>query len=128
MATHKVTMGIQGAGRSLTKNISYTNTGVSIIDGEQVAHGNDNVEFTFELDFSECKSFFLVSDQEVLFETNDGAAPTDTWTLLANEPYQWHENAYHTFLITGDITSIFISNQSGATATIYCLALYDPTP
>ena len=128
MATHKATLGFQGSGRSLTKDISYTDTGVSLIDGETVATGNDNVEFTFELDFSECKLFYLLSDQEVTFETNDGAAPDDTWTLLADEPYVWHETSYHTFLITADITSILISNQSGATATIHCLALYDPTP
>ena len=128
MATHKATLALAGSGRSLSKSIVYEDTGVSLIDGETVAHGNDDVEFTFELDFSECKLFYLVSDQEVTFETNDGAAPADDWTLLANEPYLWHETSYHTFLIGTDITSIFISNQSGATATIYCLALYDPTP
>ena len=129
MATHKVTMGVQGSGVSQSKDISYTNTGISLIDGETLATGSDDEEMDFTLDFSECKVFYLVSDQDVTFDTN-AADPghDDQIALLANEPYLWHETSYHTFLIGTDITSVFISNNSGETATIYCLALYDPTP
>ena len=128
MATHKVTMAVLGSGVELTKDINYTNTGIVGIDGETVATGQTDVEFAFTLDFSECKSFFLVSDQDVTFETNDGAAADLVIALRANEPYLWHDTAYHTFLIADDVTSIFITNASGATATIYCMALFDPTP
>lgn len=129
MATHKVTMAVLGSGIELSKDISYTNTGVALIDGETLATASDDEEMAFTLDFSACKAFYLVSDQDITFDTN-AADPghDDQISLLANEPYVWHETSYHTFLIGTDITSVFISNNSGSTATIYCLALSDPTP
>jgi hypothetical protein len=128
MATHKVTLAVEGSGVSLTKDISNTQAGVALIDGETVATAETDYEINFDLDVSACKSFYLVSDQAVTFETNSGAAPDNTISLRANEPYLWHTNAYDSFLLTVDVTSVFITNASGATATIYCVALFDVTP
>jgi len=127
MAIHKVTLAVVGSGMELTEDINYTNTGVVMLDGKTVANGQTNLEFAFTLDFSKCKAFYLVSDKDVTFETNDGAAPDLAISLRANEPYLWHETAYHTFLVADDITSVFFTNASGSTATIYCIALFDPT-
>ena len=127
MATHTVKFGIDGSGRARNKEISYTEAGVALIDGETVATAETDYEMVFALDVSECKSFYLESDQDVTFETNDGAAPDNTIALRANEPYVWHEEAYDAFLLDTDVTSVFFTNASGSTATIYCLALYDVT-
>jgi hypothetical protein len=77
---------------------------------------------------SACKSFYLNSDQDVTFETNNGAAPVDTIALLADIPYIWHVNSYDSFLLGTDVTAIFITNASGSTASIDCVALYDASP
>ncbi len=129
MATHTIKLGVDGSGVARSKEISNTQAGVNIIDGETVADSSTDFEINFDLDVSACKSFYLESDQDVTFETNSGATPDDTISLRANEPYLWHVNSYDSFLISTDITtSVFITNASGSTATIYCVALYDVTP
>lgn len=128
MATHKLTLAVEGSGISKSRNISDTAAGISSIDGETVSTGQTDYEITFALDVSACKSFYLESTQDVTFETNDGAAPDDTIALKANEPYVWHDTSYDSFLLGTDVTSVFITNASGSTATITCVALFDPTP
>lgn len=128
MATHTVTLGIDGSGVRRSKNISNTQAGVALIDGETVATGETDYEINFDLDVSACKSFWLESDQDVTFETNSGAAADDTIPLKANKPYVWHTDDYNSFLLGTDVTSVFITNASGSTATIYCVALFDVTP
>jgi hypothetical protein len=129
MATHKLTLAVEGSAVSHTQTISNTQGGVALIDGETVSTGETDYEINFDLDVSACKSFYLVSDQAVTFETNSGSAADDTIALRANEPYVWHVNSYDSFLLGTDITtSVFITNASGSTATIYCVALFDATP
>lgn len=128
MATHKITLAVEGSGISRTQDISNTQAGVTLIDGETVATSETDYQIVFALDVSACKSFYLESSQDVTFETNSGAAPDDTISLRANEPYVWHVNAYDSFLLGTDVTSVFITNASGSTATIYCVALSDVTP
>lgn len=128
MATHKITYKVEGSGVINTQTIESTVTGVSLIDGETVADGQTDSEINFDLDVSACKSFYLISSQAVTFETNSGSSPADTISLRANEPYVWHTNAYDTFLLGTDVTSVFITNASGSTATIYCVAGFDATP
>jgi hypothetical protein len=128
MATHKIKFAVEGSGISRLKEIENTQGGVSLIDGEQVSTGQTDYEINFDLDVSACKSFYLESDQDVTFETNDGSTPDNSISLRANEPYAWHANAYDSFLLDTDVTSVFITNASGSTATIYCVALFDATP
>lgn len=128
MATHKLTLAVEGSGVSRSKEISNTQAGVALIDGETVTTGQTDYQLNFDLDVSACKSFYLESDQNVTFETNNGSAPDDTISLVANEPYVWQTNSYDSFLLGTDVTSVFITNASGSTATIYCVALFDVTP
>ena len=128
MATHRLKFSYVGNSLDLSEEISDTQTGVAIIDNEQITTGTTDGEVLFALEFANCTMFYLVSDQDVTFETNDGAAADDTIALLADIPYVWHTNSYDTFLITADIiTNVFITNVSGETASIYCVALFDAT-
>jgi hypothetical protein len=127
MATHKLQFGFEGSSVSLLRDVSETQTGVALIDGEQVATGTTDHEINFDLDVSACKSFFLVSDQNVTFEDVANGSSV-VIALKAGVPYVWHEDSYDSFLLDADVASVFITNASGSTATIYCLALYDPTP
>ncbi len=129
MAIHVLKYGVAGSDVSLDRNVSNEQAGVSLIDGEAVATAETDKQLDFDLDVSLCKSFFLVSDQDVTFDTNvDAPNPGvdgDTISLLANIPYQWHVTAYDSFLLTVDVTDVRITNASGETATIYCVALFD---
>jgi len=127
MAIHKLTLAVDGSGINKSKTISSEDTAVVLIDGETVADSQTDQEIECALDVSKVKSFYLVSDQDVTFETNNGAAADDTIALKADEPYVWHTNSYDSFLLDTDVTAVFITNASGATATIHMVALLDGT-
>ena len=129
MATHLIKYSVDGSGIQLEKTITSTASGVALIDGEQVTTATTDGPVNFDLDVSACVSFFLVSDQAITIETNaTDATGGNTMVLRANEPYAWHTNSKDSFLFTEDIAIMYVTNASGATATIYCVALFDPSP
>jgi hypothetical protein len=72
---------------------------------------------------------FLVisSDKDITFKTNSDSAPDFENELLPNQPYIWYANAYDDNKIEDDITSVFITNASGAAATVSVRALIEAT-
>lgn len=126
--TFKLTEEIEAGGRQIKKTQSITGTGRSGISGESVADAQTDAELGFTLDVSACKAFVINSTKNVTVETNNGSTPDDTLTLVANVPYVWHENSEHTFLLTTDVTALFVTNASGAAATIDVEAVFDSTP
>ena len=129
MATHVLKMGVDGSGVARNIDISNTQGGVALLDAEPVPDSETDFEVGFELDVSACKSFYLNSSQDVLLETNAiDATGGNAISLLADIPYLWHVNSYDSFLLTLDVTVLYITNASGAIATIDCVALYDASP
>lgn len=129
MALHTLTFGVDGSGESRSIKVTNTQVGVALIDGESVATPETDFEIGFELDVSACKSFYLNSSQDVLFETNAiDATGGNSISLLANIPYVWHVNAYDSFLLTLDVTVVYVTNAAGAAAIIDLIALYDASP
>jgi len=117
----------EGGSGALSKTVTKTGTGQSSLD-ETVATGLTDEELEYTLDFSAIKSVYIYSSQDVTLETNDGSSPGDTLALKANEPYVWHDTSLYPNLLTTDITSIFITNSSGAAANIRIEALVDASP
>lgn len=107
-----------------TQNLSST---ARLSLEETIATGQTNKQIAFTLDVSQLKAIVITSDKDVTFETNSGSSPVDTIALLADVPYVWHYQSYHACLLTTDVTAIFITNASGATATLQIEALYDAT-
>ncbi|MBC8869194.1 MAG: hypothetical protein H8E44_07240 [Planctomycetes bacterium] len=129
MATHKLTIAVEGSGISLTRDISETGTGVVLIDGETVADSVTDQVCNIDLDVSAVKSFYIVSDQNITVETNAvDATGGNTLSLIAGEPYIWHVSSLDSFLLTQDVTIAYLTNASGSTATVYCVACYDASP
>ena len=135
MATHTLSYGVGGSGIATSQNVSNTQVGVAILDGEPVADSATNFVVAFVLDVSTVKSFYINSDQDILLDTNvDAPNPGvdgDVINLKANVPYLWAApsgvvlDAYDTFLLTVDVTDFRFTNASGSTANIDCVALYD---
>ena len=98
-----------------------------LLVSEAVAHPNTDYEIACAIDVSKVIALAICSDQDVLFETNDGSSPDDDWTLKAGIPYIWYTNKYDDLLLTVDVTSVFISNDSGSTAQIEIYVITDPT-
>jgi len=95
---------------------------------ESIPDESTDLEVVFPLDVSAIKAIFIKSDQDITIETNDGSSPDDTLTLTADCPYIWHENSEYTNLLTADVTSLFVTNASGAAATLEIEAIVDATP
>lgn len=127
--THRMAFSYTGSGRTTSPAQSAEATGSQeqYIE-ETVANGQTDSAIVFALDVSACKSFFAVSDKAVTLETNSGSAADNTIALAANVPYFWNVNSYDSFLLDTDVTAIYITNASGATATIKIHALTDATP
>lgn len=124
--THSLMQRIAVGGVSIENTIDNTFNARSGFD-ESIATGSTDARIEFTLDVSQVKSFYLVSDQSVTFETNNGTTPANTISLVANVPYVWHKDSYDAFKLTTDVTAVFITNTSGSTAAVKCEALYDPT-
>ncbi len=112
--------------RSYSK--TYIGTLVTVVDGETVANSVTDQLLTLSLDVSAVKAFYIVSDQNITIETNNASTPTDTINLVANRPYEWDTDSYDSFLLTADVTAIYLTNASGSTATVYLEAVVDPSP
>lgn len=125
--THKITQGWEGGGRSISQQNNYTGSGEASID-ESVPDSSTDLQINVAIDFSALQALYLVSDQDVTVETNNGTTPDDTINLLANKPLVWHAGSYHANPLTVDVTAIFVTNSSGAAAQIQLEALQDATP
>ena len=126
--THKSTISLEQGGVILSQSVEMTGTGEVNVD-ESIPNDSTDLEITFLIDQSEMVSLYIESDQNITIETNSGGAPTDTLTLVANEPILWTTNSVHDNPLTADITAdIFITNSSGSTANLKWRALQDATP
>lgn len=80
------------------------------------------------IDFSQLVGVFLLSDQDITIETNNGTTPDDTISLKANVPLIWNADAYFSNPFTVDVTAFYLSNSSGSAATLQVEVLEDVTP
>lgn len=127
MATISITSSYSFAGTTHSTTREKTASSVTIVE-ETVATAQTDSLIAFTLDVSACKAFRIVSSAAITVETNSGSAADNTLTLAANEPYEWNVDSEHTFLLTADVTGLYITNASGATATIQIFAAVDATP
>lgn len=122
----QITEAVVAGGKSLTKSSTYT--GDARLSREvEVATAETDYLIAMVLDVSEIDGIYIVSDQTVTFETNNGAAPAETISLVADVPYLWTTSSYFTNLLATDITAIYITNASGSTATINIEVVFDST-
>jgi hypothetical protein len=125
--SHTITQNWSGDGRGLAASTAYSGDGQ---ESREVAvpHPTTDQEVAFVLDVSEIEAIYMVSDQDLTVETNNGSSPVDTISLVAGVPYVWTAKSYHTCLLTTDVTALFLTNNSGAEATFKLEVVYDSTP
>lgn len=84
------------------------------------------------IDVSRLKALLIGSTQDVTIETNHpgGASgePDDTIEVKANAPYLWTEDDPEPCLLTVDVEILYVTNNSGADATLNVRAPMDVTP
>jgi len=122
--THAIQYAWSGGGKSVSATKSYTDESETKID-ESIDTGESNIEVVCALDIGEVASLFILSTQDILFEGNDNVGTDYSINLKANIPYIWVTDSYDTNLVDADVTSFFLTNASGATATFTLRALSD---
>jgi len=129
MSTAIVTEKINIAGDSIEQQNTFTEADGSVIDvTAAIPDSSTDKLVVCALDVSQIKAIYILSDQDVTLETNDGTTPDDTIALKAGVPYIWYTNKYDALLLTVDVTALYLTNASGSAATFKLRALQDATP
>ena len=125
--TYQLVYGFNYGGEQLSRTVTVSNEMSTAID-RSVADSTTDLEVALEIDVSLLKALWIESDQVVTIETNSGSAPDHAFVMVANQPLVWQAADYHANPFdTTDITSIFITNASGATANVKIRVLADAT-
>ena len=103
--------------------------GQAVVWDEDVADSETDYEIAGVIDISQLKAIMIVAvGGDMTLETNDGAAPSDAFSLLDGVPRVWSVDYLALAgIFTVDITAWFLTNASGATSTFKCIAIIDPT-
>jgi hypothetical protein len=125
--TSLVTWSVFASGVSVQSSREYSG-GQQIAINEIIISGATNQLVSLALDVSQIQSLILVSSRNVTLKTNNATTPTNTINLVANVPYIWNIDSYDTNKLTADVTSLFVTNSSGADALLRISAVLDPTP
>ncbi len=125
--THTYTETWAGAGRTVQAEKSFTAASQTSLK-ETIADSVTDQEHMIAIDFSALVSIWIKSDKDITLETNSATVPDDTINLKADVPYSWNTSKVDALKLTADVTSIFVTNSSGATATLEIEVLQDPTP
>jgi hypothetical protein len=125
--SHTIRQAWTSGARSISNETAYTGDAQSSIEAE-IADSETDFLVNFALDVSQIAAIYIVSDQDITVETNDGSSPDDTLSLVAGVPYVWTTDSYDSCLLTVDITALYVTNSSGATATLQIEVVKDDTP
>lgn len=126
--THSITKSWTNGGAPISKVVE-TAAGQEVNIDESIAGGSTDLELMCGVDVSALKSLFILSDRDLMLQTNDGSSPDNTINLKANQPFHWNAaDGYFSNPLTVDVASIFATLAAGDAATLKIRALIDPTP
>lgn len=102
-------------------------------DGEDnreidVPNSTVNMLVDMEVGLSQVKLFEVCSSKAVTLKTNSSSSPQETIALAADKPLVYIPGLGLTAPFSGDVTSIYLSNSSGAAAVVTIKLLFDSTP
>ncbi|QDU03142.1 hypothetical protein V6x_28540 [Gimesia chilikensis] len=127
MPTHKINQDWQAGNESLSKQITIEADGEANV-AVSVPDESADLAINIAIDFSALKMLYIVADQDLTIETNDGTTPDDTLALKAGKPIVWYEGCGYTNPLSADVTALYATNASGTDATLNVKTLQDATP
>lgn len=92
---------------------------------ETVANATTNGLIACSFPATGLKMLAICSDRDVTVKTNSSGSPQETWNLKANQPHYWCENDPGSAPVAGAVTALYVTNASGADATLKLIAGYD---
>lgn len=110
-----------------TQDVNTLSAGQRIAIDESIPDSSSDLLVALAIDVSQVKGVYILSDQDITLETNDGSSPDNTLALKAGIPYVWYTNKYDALKFTSDITALYVTNASGEAARLIAEFLVDPT-
>jgi hypothetical protein len=116
---NQFSLNIDGQSKS-GETVSVAITDSQRIAGEVVVpNSTTDMQVLLTLDVSQIKFYWLYSNATVTLETNNAATPIHTVALVGGFPVTWNINDPHTTkFATTDVTTVYITNASGGSATV----------
>lgn len=131
--THTLTINhqhIDGQGRTTRATETYTKTGGQHVSlSESIPNGSTNLQVALALDASALELLVISADGAITVKTNNSSTPDDTFALTADNGVVWANGMpLASNPLSEDVTTIYVTNASGAAVTLTVLALLDATP
>jgi hypothetical protein len=130
--TWSITETSEGAG--LGGSQAVTVTGDDVISGTYaLAAATANQNIIKPLTIANIKALIILATVDCTVYVNDpsGGSPTQTITLKANNPWEWHANSGKSIGLTGtagEITDWYVSVAGASAGTIKFRGVQDVTP
>lgn len=126
--THTIEQSITTSGEKTAAKFSRTEDYEQKLDKTVAPSVTDGPITGFDFVVAKLRSIFIVSDQDVILETNSPSAPSNTINLKANVPLFWQSTTpYFANPFTVDVTSLYFTTGAiAAAANINARALVDP--
>lgn len=125
--SHTITVDCETPSGTLSNGKAYSGDGETLLS-PVVPDASTDFDIAVAIDISQIQSISLVSDQEVLVQTNNGSSPDDEFTLKAGVMKQWTTDSYEDLFLTADVTVLYVTNASGEDAQLELRIVYDSTP
>lgn len=126
--THNTTLQVLAGNTLISHTVVSSSSSLKSVE-DTIADSATDFAINEMVDVTTLKSLYIVCDQDVTLETNDGTTPQETILLKKDQPLVWlSSNAYFTIPFAGDVTGFFVTNASGATATLKMEILQDSSP
>lgn len=123
-----LTLSITGIGNNVSQSVAIACSGTADVN-ETIADNTTDGAITFALDISATKVIYMVSDQAITVKTNSSSTPQETINLAANVPLLYAPTLLGSAApFADDVTGLFVTNESGAAATLIIKAGTDVTP
>lgn len=103
-------------------------TGSGLIGVQDAIAGSCTTQINVAIDVSAVKQIVIHSTVAATLKTNSSGSPANTIVLKADVEYVWNTDSYDTFLLTTDVTAVFMV-VAGATAGVLTISgVQDATP
>ena len=109
----------------IVENVSADTVGP--IFTETVANSITDKRFGCPIDQSQVQALLISSTGALTIKTNSSTSPTQTITLVANQPVIW-KTGEGSCPITADVTDIYVTNSGASAITLNLIVGYDNTP
>jgi hypothetical protein len=124
-----VNVGVTAGGVPLVATSQRASGSSMLVIRESIAGAATDVAVACAIDKDALEGLVMVSDRDVLVETNSGSAADDSFALKAGVPLVWTKNGTPTAVpLSEDVVALYVTNAGSQAATLDVVAVTDATP